>query len=140
MKVDHIISLVSSVHFQLSTVIYVLNNKDCNWLIIKVNTMKMQTKHNQWICQKKREKKKKKKRPWQRINPTVLNLCILAIILVATEVHPCSTVVSGRKGRRKPFPIEAAEPILIVIIWSWVTSLDVIISCQTKKKLNCWKM
>lgn len=37
------------------------------------------------------------------------------------------------------FPIEAAGPILIAIIWGWVSWLDVIISCQTKK-LNLWKM
>lgn len=57
----------------------------------------------------------------------------------AAEMHPCSTVVSGRKWRRKLFPVEAAGPILIVIIWGWVSWLDVIISCQTKK-WNFWKM
>lgn len=48
---------VTCVYFQLSTVIYVLNNKNCNWLIIKANTTKMQTKHNQWLCQKKKKKR-----------------------------------------------------------------------------------
>lgn len=99
----------------------VISDKSSNWVQEQV-----QTQHNHWIFHNQ-----------EKIKILAVNyffsLWLWCNYFGAAEMHPCSTVVSGRKWRRKLFPIEAAGPILIVIIWGWVSSLDVIICRQTKK-------
>lgn len=92
----------------------------------------MLTQHNHWIFHNR------KKIEIFAVN-YFFSLWLCCNYFGAAEMHPCSTVVSGRKWRRKLFPVEAAGPILIVIIWGWVSSLGVIISRQTKR-WNLWKM